>query len=73
MSSHLIEQHHAALRTRCVHDHIASGAAKALRPDFNKLAPHLHCLRLEEPMDHAASQLRTSTGGRALACFGGTA
>lgn len=45
--------------------------AGALRPDFDKLMPHVHHLRLQELMDHARLQLQGATGGRTLVTFWG--
>ncbi|MFJ4291811.1 YhdH/YhfP family quinone oxidoreductase [Cupriavidus sp. NPDC089707] len=45
--------------------------AGELRPDFDKLMPHVHHLRLEELMDHARLQLQGATSGRALVTFEG--
>ena len=41
-----------------------------LMPD--KLMPHVHHLRLENLMEHAALQLQGATGGRSLVTFGET-
>jgi len=44
--------------------------ASQLKPDFDKLMPHVHHLRLENLMAHAALQLQGATGGRSLVTIG---
>lgn len=41
-----------------------------LKPDFGKLQPHVHHIRLDELMDHSARQLQGLTSGRVLVAFG---
>ena len=46
--------------------------ASEIKPNFNKLMPHVRHLRLENLMNHAASQLKGTTGGRTLVTFDST-
>ena len=40
-----------------------------LKPDFAKLMPRVHHLRLEDVMEHAALQLQVATSGRSQVTF----
>lgn len=43
--------------------------AGELKPDFKRLMPHVHRLRLEDLLAHAALQLQGVTSGRSLVAF----
>jgi acrylyl-CoA reductase (NADPH) len=41
-----------------------------LKPDFARVMPHVHQIRLEQLMDHSARQLEGRAAGRVLVAFG---
>ena len=40
-----------------------------LKPDFTKLMSHVHSMRLEDVLEHAALQLQGATSGRTIVTF----
>jgi acrylyl-CoA reductase (NADPH) len=42
-----------------------------LKPDFARVMPHVHRIRLDQLMDHSSRQLQGKAAGRVLVAFGG--
>ena len=49
--------------------HLWARLASDLKPDFDRLVPHVRHIRLEQLMDHARQQLDGTTSGRVLVVF----
>ena len=49
--------------------HLWARLASDLKPDIDRLVPHVRHIRLEQLMDHARQQLDGTTSGRVLVVF----